>query len=378
MTIHLNSKIRLAGTSLILLGTLSVAIAQKDGRPEASTAVAPPLAKDGVPAVVEVPAGSFVMGADAVALPDSVTKGFGVMATRPEHGDFDEISAHPVRISKGFKISVTEVSPAEYRLFDPSYVAGEATPAYAAGVSWKQAMDYCAWLSKKTGKPWRLPTEAEWEYVARAGGKDIYGNSNGMPKVDAANAFGVKNMGVGRPEWTLDWYAPYQPGEQVDPVGAAGGYTKVVRGGSMDWRHTATKTSPDLNVPATAPYFARAANRASMAPAYASPNGNIGFRVVQAPPVATKPTPEQKFFFETAVKQEGILGSAPISAPNAAKPWYHTHEMFQNLQDKSMPDVGWKLGLAPGLGVELSQLGDSDAAQRGHAGGVLQHANQRG
>src|ERR1017187_9845135 len=116
----------------------------------------------------------------------------------------------------------------------------------------------------------------------RAGGKDIFGNSNEMPKPDLANAFGVKNLGVGRPEWTMDWYAPYQPGEQADPVGAVAGYTKVVRGGGLDFRKSATKTTPDLNLPATAPYFSRAANRAGMAPAYASKDGNIGFRVVQS------------------------------------------------------------------------------------------------
>src|SRR5580700_4869171 len=86
-----------------------IGAAQKDGHPIATGDAPPPLAKDGVPAVVEVSAGSFVMGADTVALPDSVTKGFGVMSTRPEHGDFDEVPAHPVRISKAFKMSVTEV-----------------------------------------------------------------------------------------------------------------------------------------------------------------------------------------------------------------------------------------------------------------------------
>ena len=347
----MGSKIKMWATSALMLAVLGVGAAQKDGHPDATAGVAPPLAKDGVPSVVAVPAGSFVMGADAGALPDSITKGFGVMSLRPEHGDYDELPSHPVHISKEFKISVTEVSPAEYRLFDPNYVAGESTPAYAAGVSWKQAVAYCAWLSKKTGKPWRLPTEAEWEYIARAGGKDIFGNSNDMPKADTPNAFGVKNMGIGRPEWTQDWYAPYQPGEQTDPAGAAAGYTKVVRGGGLDFRHTATKTTPDLNVPATAPYFARAANRASMAPAFASKDGNIGFRVVQAPPVTTTPGPEQKFFFETAVKQQALLGAAPIGGPDPAKPWYHTHELFPNLQGKNMPGVGWKLGLAPGLGV---------------------------
>jgi formylglycine-generating enzyme required for sulfatase activity len=360
-----SSKLRLLAASALMLIVVGIAIAQKDGRPFAAADAPPALAKDGVPAVVAIPPGGFLMGADATALPDSVTKGFGVMSTRPEHGDFDELPAHPVHISKGFSIGVTEVSPAEYRLFDPSYIVGEATPAYAAGVSWKQAIAYCAWLSKKSGKPWRLPTEAEWEYVARAGGKDIFGNSNNMPKPDATNSFGVKNMGVGRPEWTMDWYAPYQSAEQTDPVGAPAGYTKVVRGGGLDFRHTATKTTPDLNVPATAPYFSRAANRASMAPAYAAKDGNIGFRVVQAPPVTTKPLPEQKFFFETAVKQQGLLDNAPPTGPDPAKPWYHVHEMFPNLHGKSMPGVGWKLGLAPGLGVNyhnsaIQQLPNGD------------------
>jgi hypothetical protein len=172
-----------------------------------------------------------------------------------------------------------------------------------------------------------------------------------MPKPDSANAFGVENMEVGRPEWTMDWYAPYQRGEQTDPVGAAAGLTKVVRGGGLDFRHTATKTTPDLNVPATAPYFARAANRASMAPAYTSKDGNIGFRVVQAPPVTTEPGPAQTFVFETAVRQQGLLGNQPVDGPDPAKPWYHIHKLFPDLKGKSMAGVGWKLGLAPGLGV---------------------------
>jgi formylglycine-generating enzyme required for sulfatase activity len=356
MKMPTGSKRRLWSTGALLFAVLGVGTAQKDGRPAATAGVAPPLAKDGVPATVVIPAGSFVMGADGVALPDSVTKGFGVMSARPDHGDFDELPAHPVRISKSFAIGITEVTPAEYRLFDPSYVAGEATPAYAAGVSWEKAVAYCAWLTKKTGKPWRLPTEAEWEYVAHAGGKNVFGDSNEMLKPDTANAFGVKNMGIGRPEWTADWYAPYQPGEQTDPVGAAAGYTKVVRGGGLDYRHTGGKAkdgtvTPDLNVPATAPYFARAVNRASMAPAFASKDGNIGFRVVQAPMPATKPGPEQKFFFETAVKEEGLLGSASTAGPDPAKPWYHVHELFPNLAGKSMPGVGWRLGLEPGIGV---------------------------
>jgi formylglycine-generating enzyme required for sulfatase activity len=309
------------------------------------------MAPDGVPATVQIPAGQFIMGADAATLPAAVTQGFGVMSSRPDHGDYDELPAHSVKISHSFVFAITEVTPDEYRQFDPTYTAGPSTPAYAAGISWHQAMAYCAWLTKKTGKPWRLPTETEWEYVARAGGKQVFGASSTMPKIDQPNTFGVANMGVGRAEWTLDWYGPYQPGLQIDPTGAAGGYTKVVRGGGLDFRKSATKTTPDLNVPATSPYFARPANRASMAPAFSSPIGNIGFRVVQAGPPTGTPTSEQKFFVETAVKQSPLVPGGNVTAPDPAKPWYHTHQMFPDLQGKSMPGVGWKVGLEPGLGI---------------------------
>jgi formylglycine-generating enzyme required for sulfatase activity len=333
------------------------AIAQKDGVLARMPGEAPPMAANGIPATVSIPAGTFLMGADAEALPSSITKGYGVMSSRPKHGDFDEVPAHRVRISHGLQIGITQVSPEEFSRFDPSYKAHSATPAYAAGVSWEQAMAYCRWLTKKTGKPWRLPTEAEWEYVARAGGTQLYGDSDTPHPVDQANKFGVKNMEVGRPEWTLDWYGPYQdlPEVQIDPTGAASGMTRVIRGGGLDWRHTATKTSPDLNVPATSPYFSRPANRASLPPSYASANGNVGFRVVQAPMPTAHPTAPWHYFFQTAIKQKDILGSPALSKaidkPDMSRPLYRTHELFPDLEDKNMRGIGWKLGLAPGLGI---------------------------
>ncbi len=329
-----------------------------------------------IPPVVRVKAGSFVMGADVTTLPASVTDGMGVMSRRPEHGDFDEVPRHRVTISHDFFIGLTEVTEAEFREFDPSYRAGVSAEArkagaepkgksggnpvvavfngYAAGVSWDQAMAYCAWLTKKTGKPYRLPTEAEWEYVARAG----HENYAPSPAVDKPNAFGVENMGVGRPEWVLDWYGPYEAGAQVDPVGPAGGYTKVVRGGGLDFRHAKTGEI----VPAESPYFSRAANRASMAPSYAAVDGNIGFRVVQAPMPVTKPEPEHRLFFETAVKQTADRISY---GPDPAKPWYHVRELFPDLDGRSMPEVGWRLGLACGLGINyhnsaIQQLPNGD------------------
>lgn len=325
-----------------------------------------------VPAVVQVKPGSFAMGADSGALAKEVVDGFGVMSTRPAHGDFDEVPAHKVTLSHGFGIGVSQVTAEEFRQFDPTYRLGRGRfvkavenepagkgggpdaaigrnggnpavaefPAYAAGVSWNQAMAYCAWLTKKTGKPYRLPTEAEWEFVAR-GGASGYVTPKGT---DVANGFGVKNMGAGRPEWVMDWYGPYAAGAVVDPVGPESGYTKVVRGGGLDYRHA----KPGQVVPAEAPYFSRAANRASMAPAFAAWDGNIGFRVVQAEMPATKPWAAKRLFFETAVKQTADRIS---EGPDPSKPWYHVHEMFPNLQGKSMPGVGWKLGLTPGLGI---------------------------
>jgi len=329
--------------------------AQKDGVLARMPGEAPAMAANGVPATVSIPAGSFVMGADAEALNAAITKGFGVMSSRPAHGDFDERPAHPARISHGFRMGITEVSPEEFAQFDPSYKAHAATPAYAAGVSWEQAMAYCQWLSRKTGKPWRLPTEAEWEYAARAGGKKIYGDSDTPLAVDRANAFGVKNMETGRPEWTLDWYGPYEPGDAIDPTGAVSGMTKVVRGGGLDWRHTATKTSPDLNLPATSPYFERPSNRASLPPSYKSDTGNVGFRVVQAPMPTANGTPPFFHLFMTAVKQRSLTGgpalSQAVDTPDPGKPIYRTHELFPNLGGKSMMGVGWRLGIAQGIGV---------------------------
>src|SRR5690349_5295395 len=128
-------RVRLIASTTFSIAALTFAFAQKDGRMAPLAGAAPPLAKDGVPRTVSIHAGSFTMGAEAEALSDKITQGYGVMSRRPEHGDFDEVPAHPVRISHDFQISVTEVSPAEYQLFDPSYKPNPAIAAYAAGVS---------------------------------------------------------------------------------------------------------------------------------------------------------------------------------------------------------------------------------------------------
>ncbi|MHC4620164.1 MAG: formylglycine-generating enzyme family protein, partial [Planctomycetota bacterium] len=105
---------------------------------------------------------------------------------------------------------------------------------YAAGVSWYEAVAFCEWLSKKEGRPYRLPTEAEWEYACRAGSTSLYSSGDRPPRAGRANAWGLKNMHTSVREWCLDWHGEYPAAEQVDPVGPEYGMARVVRGGLLD------------------------------------------------------------------------------------------------------------------------------------------------
>ncbi len=166
--------------------------------------------------LAHIPAGSFTMGADDVTLSPAVVSGFGVNSNRPLHGDFDELPAHRVTITHSFAIATHLVTVKEFQQFDPSYKGVAAYPGYAAGISYNQAVAYCAWLSNKTGKPYRLPTEAEWEYAERAGTKTPFFTGDTPPAPGRTNAWGVV-MGEGTPEWVADWYGPYVAAPQTDP-----------------------------------------------------------------------------------------------------------------------------------------------------------------
>jgi formylglycine-generating enzyme required for sulfatase activity len=305
---------------------------------------------------VRIPAGSFTMGADDVMLSDAVVKGFGVMSNRPVHGDFDEVPAHKVAITHGFLIATHLITVQEFQEFDPSYKGVAAYPDYAAGISYEQAIAFCAWLTKKTGKPYRLPTEAEWEFAERAGTQTPFFTGDTPPAPGEKNSWGIV-MGEGAPEWVADWYGPYEAASQTDPTGPQRGHFRVVRGGGLDFRKAGvppkpsspgSKSEPDEVYPAMAPYFLRSANRASMAPSYASNQGNIGFRVVQAPMLKANPSAASQYFFMADVKQTPVDVN---EGPDSEKPFYHTHELFPNLNGKSMPEVGWRAGLPRGLGI---------------------------
>ena len=122
-----------------------------------------------------------------------------------------------------------------------------------SNISWFDAMEYCNWLSKVTGKKFRLPTEAEWEYAAKGGSKckDYnYAGGNNLDEVawyvgnsDAkshaigqkmANELEIYDMAGNSREWCSDWYGDtyYRTSPEMNPPGPEQGKQRVLRGGS--------------------------------------------------------------------------------------------------------------------------------------------------
>lgn len=214
--------------------------------------------------------------------------------------DIDESPVHRVTLTNGFLMGATEVTNAQYEAFDPTHRQLRGKQGFSTGdneavvfVSYPEAVSFCAWLSQKEGKPYRLPTEAEWEYACRAGSISDFSMGNALPAAyqksqatnrDAkvvslevgktpANPWGLFDMHGNVEEWCLDWYGPYEPGPQHDPVGRKAGLYRITRGGSHG----------------TPVQFLRSANRLSMIPTDKS--WLVGFRVVQAPMPASSPLP---------------------------------------------------------------------------------------
>ena len=282
--------------------------------------------------LVPIQPGTFEMGVDSVPLPEAITKApKGAGSDRPADGEHDEVPVHKVTITKPFFIGETEVTIEQFQQFRPDYQGDPYYAPYASGISWEDAKAFCDWLSRKEGKPYRLPTEAEWEYVARA---------------RTADAQGVKNMHSGVAEWCFDWYGRYPSDPQTDPVGPANGIARVIRGGGLDDRTAKNSGQPGQRQPAEMNYFRRSANRASMAPSLGGTPTAIGFRVVQAPMPTTEPLPYEAPFFQSAIRQTPADFSHGVAGP-----YFHRRELFPNLGQRSMHDVGYKIGLTPGLGI---------------------------
>ena len=184
-------------------------------------------------------------------------------------GQDHERPQHTVELSP-FRLQKHEVTNAQFARLDPSYTS-LPPDLPAAFVNWYEAYTYAAWLGG------RLPTEAEWEYAARAGCPSDWCSSSGeettaesvawiLPNARAAgtfepvrrpvgrldpNAWGLSDMLGNLWEWTADWYAPYPHGKARDSWGPANGLIprRILRGGCV--RDAASFARPAYRNPTT-------------------------------------------------------------------------------------------------------------------------------
>ncbi len=189
----------------------------------------------------------------------------GAFAMGSEDGGSGEKPVHEVEISKPLYMGVYEVTQAEYEAVtgqNPGNFKGTNNPV--ENVSWNEAVSFCAKLEEKekaagklpAGHEYRLPTEAEWEYACRAGGKGkwcfgddesqltkyawftVNSESKTHPVgLKRANAWGLHDMHGNVWEWCKDWFGDYSPGKAKDPCNNASGSIRVFRGGS--WSNAA-------------------------------------------------------------------------------------------------------------------------------------------
>ena len=182
-----------------------------------------------------------------------VEGGIYIMGCTSEQGEDcygSEKPAHSVTVSD-FYMGETEVTQALWKAVmgsNPSSFKSDNLPV--ENVSWNDCQEFVKKLNQLTGKIFRLPTEAEWEYAAR-GGKNhsgykysgsnsigdvawYWGNSGSKTysvKSKKPNALGLYDMSGNVWEWCLDWYENYSSAAQADPIGLSSGTRRVLRGG---------------------------------------------------------------------------------------------------------------------------------------------------
>ena len=178
-------------------------------------------------------------------------------------GADDERPRHRVTISP-FRMLVHAVTNRQFRQLVPDHTGDDDLPA--VDVDWYRAYAYAAWLGG------RLPTEAEWEYAARAGCPhpycDRHGNATTLDKVGwysdnsgrklhpvmqrEPNPWGLYDLYGNAWEWVADWYAKYPDGSQVDPWGPPSGGGRVIRGGGFGgdarWARAANRNGGDPEI----------------------------------------------------------------------------------------------------------------------------------
>jgi formylglycine-generating enzyme required for sulfatase activity len=215
------------------------------------------------PQTILIPAGLFLMGSTPEQAQRAIEDGLDEdLAAReqPQHS----VELSPYRIAK------YPVTNLEYQAFvqakehrPPSHWEGHQYPEGkgdhpVVNVSWEDAVAYCQWLAETSGKPYRLPSEAEWEKAARGEDGRIYpwgdkwdqsrcntresgiGDTTSVRQYspEGESPYGVADMVGNVWEWCADWFAEEeyqrrQGGPVVDPGGPDSGTSRVLRGGSF-------------------------------------------------------------------------------------------------------------------------------------------------
>ena len=263
----MTSPIRPFGLAILFAAALTTSATAAQQQPAAAPARA--TAAPAAPAApvkityAKIPAGEFMMGC---------SKGDAMCEEK-------EKPAHMVKITKPFELGTYVVTQAQWMSVMGSSLScykGDNLPA--ENISWNQVQEFITKInSLNDGYKYRLPTEAEWEYAARAGTTGpIAGDSldavawydqKGGPRTHpvgtkAANAWGLYDMEGNVWQWVQDAYSEYKKNAVSDPLNTKGD-TKVLRGGS--WSDSAAA--------------ARVSNRFSVAPNLK--NNNAGFRLVR-------------------------------------------------------------------------------------------------
>jgi formylglycine-generating enzyme required for sulfatase activity len=216
------------------------------------------------PEMIALPAGAFRMGSNALSY---------------------EKPVHLVTIAKPFAIGVTPITLADWSRcvtdggckYSPILQNG-APERPVTNIGWSDAHEYAAWLSKKTGKSYRLPSEAEWEYAARGGTTTnfYWGNTVGVGNANCAdcganvgrqsmpvksfspNGFGLYDMAGNAAEWIEDcWNQNYKGAPSDGSAWTRGACEqRVLRGGSFDSASNAIKVSSRFRYDADVRYYA--------------------------------------------------------------------------------------------------------------------------
>ena len=222
------------------------------------------LTSEGAPSVTVTLKGSATDGLTATYTVNGVkftmigveggTFTMGATAEQGNDAGSEEKPAHEVTLSS-YSIGETEVTQELWVAVmgsNPSNFTGNLQCPVEC-VSWDDCQEFITRLNELTGKKFRLPTEAEWEYAARGGNKSQgfkYAGSNTIEKVawycyslpshsdkpqpvatKAPNELGLYDMSGNVSEWCQDYYGGYSSSAQTDPVGPDDGYYRVVRGG---------------------------------------------------------------------------------------------------------------------------------------------------